>query len=114
MKRRSRRQKRKREAIRQKAEDQIYQNITKPQNWGNSFGVTRRKNGEIVYGGFRSIVDRGLFRDAIEVFWRGDDLVLSSDAPYFKYVVDGYFTSSGKYIEGRKPWNEKEITRVSV
>lgn len=31
--------------------------ISNPRYWGQGFGTTRRKNGEIVSGGFRNIVD---------------------------------------------------------
>jgi len=104
---------RRKEKIRSKVENNIYQNITKPQNWGNSFGKTRRKNGQIIEGGFRDIVDQGVFRDSFDVFWRGNDLVFTSTAPHFRYVVDGYFTRSGNFIEGRQPWDENQIKRLT-
>lgn len=36
---------------------EIQQVIREPRDWGDGFGTTYRRNGEVVVGGFRNIVD---------------------------------------------------------
>jgi hypothetical protein len=47
------------EAVSNAYGDKMQQVITEPRQWEAGFGITHRRNGEIVVGSFRNIVDLG-------------------------------------------------------
>ncbi len=79
--------------------------ITEPRQWGN-FGVTHRRNGQIVVGGYRNIVDLSNLRSSQSqellapnkgrVTWNGD-----GETPV-ALVHEGYTTVLGKRVPARR------------
>jgi hypothetical protein len=86
-------------ALKRKIEAQvkarITENITEARDWG-SFGRTVRRNGEIIYGGFRDIRDTDKLGNeesllaSISYKWKGLSLYVQSDNPYIEAVLTGW------------------------
>ena len=82
--------------------------ISEPRQWGDGFGTTHRKNGEVVSGGNRNIVDLANLKDSQKLTYP-DALKASlewdggGETPVSS-VYFGYSTKSGR-IPGR-PWVE--------
>lgn len=66
-----------------------------PRLWGHGFGVTHRRNGEVVVGRFRNIVDTGELRNSSEV--RDRSQTSKQVAWTAEHAEEVYFG------EGRKP-----------
>jgi hypothetical protein len=88
--------------------------ISEPRTWNTNFGKTVRRNGEIVEGQYRNILDRGKWSvegsggtdsliAGLNLRWVGNELWAYYDAPHSGAVIDGFITKSGKLIKGRKP-----------
>ena len=83
-----------------------------PRYWG-SFGVTRRKSGEVVQGGFRDIVDTGELKNSMKV---------SNVSPKRAHILVGakhaaivYFGTRGhkRKVPGR-PWFRHAVDHVNT
>jgi hypothetical protein len=83
-----------------------------PRYWG-SFGVTRRKSGEVVQGGFRDIVDTRELRDSMSV---------TNVSPKRAYILVGAKHAAIVYfgVRGRKhkvpgrPWFRHAVDHVNT
>ena len=80
--------------------------ITTPRDWPEGFGVTHRRNGSIVSGSHRDIVDLGELRDS-QSYQRTDEYKTeySWSAGHALYVHEGYTAKSGRPITARR-WTE--------
>lgn len=97
-------------------DDKNQEVISEPRNWGSGFGVTRRRNGETVIGGFRNIVDLGNLKDSQEVTfpdkltaqfeWTGNE-----ETPVVP-VYFGYRTKNG-FVPSR-PWVDVSVEELDL
>lgn len=87
-------------------DDANRQVIEEIRDWPQGFGTTYRRNGEIVVGSTRNIVDTGELRDS-QSYQRPDEYKTeySWSAGHALYVHEGYTTKSGKQIPARR-WTE--------
>lgn len=65
------------------------------------FLTTFRQNGNVVEGNTRDTIDTGALKDSISVEWSGDTLKITSDSPYYAYVMYGYVTTKGRIVPPR-------------
>ncbi len=65
-------------------------------DWGSGFGVTHRKNGEVVVGGNRNIVDTGELRGSLEVNVNGTEATISWEADHAAKVFFGEHRIPGR------------------
>jgi hypothetical protein len=72
------------------AKARIMENIRVPQQWADGFGTTVRRNGDVVIGSFRDIVDTERLVNSLQFKWIGLKLFVTSDVPYFDAVLYGY------------------------
>lgn len=96
-------------------DESIHDVIVTPQDWLEGFGVTRRRNGEVVVGSYRNIVDLGnlensqeMTRNGLKTEWEWDGL---GETPAV-LVYTGYATKNGRVPERHFP--EKGIENVDV
>lgn len=91
--------------------------ITEPRDWGNGFGVTHRRNGEVVVGGYRNIKDLGNLKNSqqLQISESGKSAILSWDGngetpPALVYF--GHATKNG-YVPGR-PWVKVALKEINL
>lgn len=103
------------DAVSNTIDDAIHEVIETPSQWDEGFGVTRRKNGEIVVGSYRNIVDLGnldqsqeMTRDGLKTTWEWDGL---GETPAV-LVYTGYTTKNGR-VPGRQ-FPEKGVDQVDI
>jgi hypothetical protein len=82
------------------------ENIIQPRVWQAGFGKTLRRNGDIVIGDFRDIVDTSLLLSSVKFKWIGLSLFATSDIPYFAAVLNGW-QQGESYARGRNFLNLK-------
>lgn len=95
--------------------DAIAYTIETPEQWDAGFGVTHRKNGEVVVGSFRNIVDEGnlqmsqdMTREGLSTTWEWDG---NGETPV-DLVYTGYTTANGR-VPGRQ-FPERGIEKVNI
>lgn len=90
--------------------------IQNPRDWGGGFGTTYRRNGEIVVGGYRNILDLGNLNKSqkmtINQFsaiyeWSGNG---ETPAPL---VYFGHVTRDGGFVPGR-PWADVAANELNL
>lgn len=86
--------------IEAQVKNRVFENIIQPRDWQAGFGVTLRRNGDIVIGDFRDIVDTSLLLSSVKFKWIGLSLFVTSDVPYFAAVLNGW-QQGEKYARGR-------------
>ena len=103
------------DAVSNAIDDAIHEVIETPSQWDEGFGVTRRRNGEIVVGSYRNIVDLGnldqsqeMTRDGLKTTWEWDGL---GETPAV-LVYTGYTTKNGR-VPGRQ-FPERGIDKVDI
>ena len=103
------------DAVSNAIDDAIHEVIETPSQWNEGFGVTRRRNGEIVVGSYRNIVDLGnldqsqeMIRDGLKTTWEWDGL---GETPAV-LVYAGYTTKNGR-VPGRQ-FPERGIDQVDI
>lgn len=89
--------------------------IQQPRDWGSGFGVTKRRNGEVVIGGYRNIVDLGNLKDGQTLSftkpltatyeWQSNETPVS-------LVYWGYRTKNG-FVPSRK-WTEEALKEIDL
>lgn len=86
--------------LKTKIENQVEATITdailNPSDWGEGWGTTLRRNGEVVTGGFRDIFDLGFLFISIGYEWRGMSLHITSDCPYIEAILTGFDYTNAK------------------
>jgi hypothetical protein len=92
--------------------------ITEPRDWGSGFGVTHRRNGEVVVGGYRNIKDLGNLKNSqrLQISELGKSATLSWNGngetpPVLVYF--GHATQGGNYVPGR-PWTKVALKEVDL
>lgn len=80
--------------------------IEEARDWPEGFGTTYRRNGQVVTGSYRDIVDLGELRDS-QNYQRTEEYrtKYSWSAEHALYVHEGYTTKSGKQVPSRR-WTE--------
>ena len=103
------------DAVSDAIDDAIHEVIETPSQWDEGFGVTRRRNGEIVVGSYRNIVDLGnldqsqeMTREGLKTTWEWDGL---GETPAV-LVYTGYTTKNGR-VPGRQ-FPERGIDQVDI
>jgi hypothetical protein len=96
-------------------DDSILETIVFPSQWEQGFGITHRRNGEVVVGSYRNILDLGnlgesqnMTRDGYKTIWEWDGL---GETPA-TLVYTGYSTASGR-VPGR-PFPDVGVSKVNV
>lgn len=91
--------------------------IESPRSWPGNWGITYRRSGEVVVGGFRNIVDLGNLKDSQKITFVNPFLATiewdgkgETPAPL---VHEGYFTSTGKEIPAR-PWTRYALLESEI
>jgi len=92
--------------------------ITEPRDWGNGFGVTHRRNGEVVVGGYRNIKDLGNLKNSqrLQISESGKSATISWNGngetpPALVYF--GHATQNGGYVPGR-PWVKVALREIDL
>jgi hypothetical protein len=93
----------------------ILETIVFPSQWEPGFGITHRRNGEVVIGSYRNILDLGnlgesqnMTREGYKTIWEWDGL---GETPA-SLVYTGYVTTNGR-VPGR-PFPDVGVSKVNV
>jgi hypothetical protein len=91
--------------------------ISNARQWSGDFGVTQRRSGQVVFGGYRNIVDLGNLRDSqnvsflsplkAQLTWDGNGNTPAA-LQYF-----GWTTRTGKRVPGR-PWVREALRETDL
>jgi len=91
--------------------------FTEPRDWSGNWGVTKRKNGEVVFGSYRNIVDQSNLKDSqtmtfpdqltAQYEWNGNGETPAT-VVYFGAVLN-----NGGVIPGRA-WTEEALEKVDL
>jgi hypothetical protein len=101
-------------ACEQKYDEANREVIETVRDWPQGFGTTYRRNGQIVVGSTRDIVDTGELRDS-QSYQRVDEYrtEYSWSADHALLVHEGYTTKTGKRIPARR-WTEVAAEELNI
>lgn len=103
------------DALSEAIDNAILETIVFPSQWDEGFGVTHRRNGEVVVGSYRNILDLGnlgesqnMTRKGYQTIWEWDGM---GQTPV-TLVYTGYSTKNGR-VPGR-PFPERGVSKVNA
>jgi hypothetical protein len=103
-------------ATAQRYAQQLQATIQNPRQWDPGFGITYRKNGQVVYGSYRNIVDEGNLANSQQhvvkkfralYWWTGNGVTPAV------LVHDGWTTTTGKKIPARR-WTVEAAQGLNI
>jgi hypothetical protein len=103
------------DAVSNAIDDAILETIVFPSQWEPGFGITHRRNGEVVVGSYRNILDLGnlgesqnMTRQGYQTIWEWNGL---GETPA-TLVYTGWSTANGR-VPGR-PFPDVGVAKVNI